>query len=233
MNSEFGKGEDFINVNENKYEIHFNGGITCRSMSTLIEKLVELEDKIMKKHKTAKRKLSEIEGDDYEGFKFTVNLPEIRLYITSNGGSVHQVFSAIDTIQEMRVPVHTICKGFVASAGTLLSLAGEKRYITENSYMLIHELRSGVWGKYTYMVENMENSKQVMEHIKSYYLKRTKISKEELDEQLKKDIIWDAQVCLEKGLVDEIIKSRGGKKDESESVASTLASASASASASS
>ncbi len=98
--------------------------------------------------------------------------------------------------------------------------------------MLIHELRSGVWGKYTYMVENMENSKQVMEHIKSYYLKRTKISKEELDEQLKKDIIWDAQVCLEKGLVDEIIKSRGGKKDESESVASTSASASALASAS-
>jgi ATP-dependent protease ClpP protease subunit len=45
-----------------------------------------------------------------------------------------------------------------------------------------------------------------MEHIKNMYLNRTKMTAEELDEQLKKDVSWNAQMCLEKGLVDEIIK---------------------------
>jgi ATP-dependent Clp protease protease subunit len=121
------------------------------------------------------------------------------------------VFSLIDTIQNLRVPVHTICKGFVASAGTLLSLAGKKRYITENSYMLIHELRAGTWGKYSHMLESIENSKQLMEHIKSYYITRTKLTSAELEEQLKRDVTWNAQTCLEKGLVDEIIKSNKDK----------------------
>ena len=209
--------EDFINVNETNYEIHFNAGINHKSISTLIEKLLMLEEKILKKNKKAKRKLSDIENDDeYENFKFNVNLPAIKLYITSNGGLVYQVFSAIDTIQGLKVPVHTICKGFVASAGTLLSLAGKKRFITENSFMLIHELRSGTWGKFSHMVESVENSKQLMEHIKSYYIKRTKISAEELEEQLKKDVTWNAQMCLDKGLVDEIIKFTKDKTDKSD-----------------
>ena len=45
-----------------------------------------------------------------------------------------------------------------------------------------------------------------MEHIKNYYIKRTKLTAEELEVQLKKDLSWNAEMCLEKGLVDEIIK---------------------------
>ena len=44
-----------------------------------------------------------------------------------------------------------------------------------------------------------------MDHIKEFYVKRTKLTSEELDEQLKKDVTWNAKTCLEKGLVDEII----------------------------
>ncbi len=209
--------EDFITVNESNYEIHFNAGINHKSVSTLIEKLLGLEEKILKKHRKVKRKLSDIENDEeYDSFKLNVNLPAIKLYICSNGGLVSQVFSAIDTIQSLKVPVHTICKGFVASAGTLLSLSGKKRFITENSFMLIHELRSGTWGKFSHMVESVENSKQLMDHIKSYYIKRTKITAEELEEQLKKDVTWNAQMCLDKGLVDEIIKFGKDKIDKSD-----------------
>ena len=198
--------DDFITVNQSCYEIHFNAEINHKSMSTLIDKLLVLEESILKKHKQAKRKLDEFEKDDaYENFRFTVEVPIIKLYITSSGGLVYQVFSAIDTIQGLKVPVHTICKGFVASAATLLSLAGKKRYITENSFMLIHELRMGAWGKFSYMSESIENSKQLMDHIKSYYINRTNIDADELDEQLKKDVTWNAETCLEKGLVDEII----------------------------
>ena len=71
--------------------------------------------------------------------------------------------------------------------------------------MLIHEIRSGYWGKFTSMTESYENSSQLMDHIKRMYTTKTKLTEDELDEQLKKDISWSATMCLEKGLVDEII----------------------------
>jgi ATP-dependent Clp protease protease subunit len=215
--------QDIININELTNSIYFNAGINPKTMSVLVEKLLSMEQKILRKQKTLKRKIDEVkksdkdvkdlkdksvlEYEDYEEqFEIKVEPKPINLYITSNGGLVYQVFSAIDTIRGMKVPVNTICKGFVASAGTLLSLAGKRRFITESSYMLIHELRAGQWGKFTHLSESFDNSKQLMEHIKNMYLNRTKMTAEELDEQLKKDVSWNAQMCLEKGLVDEIIK---------------------------
>lgn len=207
--SNCGQSEDNISVNESTNEIHFNASINSKSISTLITKLLHMEEQILKKTKTLKRKIDKLEDDkdDVSGIiKISIDPQPIKLFITSHGGLVYQVFSAIDTIQGLKVPVHTYCQGIVASAGTLLSLAGKRRFITENSYMLIHEIRAGTWGKFTHMCESMENSKQLMDHIKEYYVKRTKLTAEELDEQLKKDVTWNAKTCLEKGLVDEIIE---------------------------
>lgn len=202
--------QNSVILNEKANSIYFNGNITPSTMSTLIQKLLELERSILKKQKKLKRKFDDFQKEKNDCseaenlLEVTIKPKPIMLYITSNGGYVYQVFTAIDTIHNMKVPVHTVCKGFVASAGTLLSLAGKKRYITENSYMLIHELRTASWGKFTQIAESFENSKQLMEHIKQYYVKHTIMTYEELDEQLKKDICWDAEMCIKKGLADEI-----------------------------
>jgi ATP-dependent Clp endopeptidase proteolytic subunit ClpP len=192
---------------ESKSEIHFNGPIDHKSMSNLTNALLDMQANIIKKCKKLKRKFSEFEkglDDDNDMIDIDFSPKPIKLYITSNGGYVYQVFGAIDTIESMDIPVHTVCKGMVASAGTLLSLSGKKRYITPNSYMLIHELRGGSWGKYQQLKDSFENSTKLMDHIKSIYLTKTKIQIDELDECLKKDVAWNAQTCLEKGLVDEI-----------------------------
>lgn len=130
----------------------------------------------------------------------------IYLHITTHGGGIHAAFSVVDCISQIKLPVYTIADGFVASAGTLITLAGEKRYITENAYMLIHELRSGVWGKMTSIDEEYLNLKKVMDHITDYYIKRTNISKKTLEKILTKDIIWNAEECIDKGLVTEVYK---------------------------
>jgi ATP-dependent protease ClpP protease subunit len=44
-----------------------------------------------------------------------------------------------------------------------------------------------------------------MKKIKKIYSENTKIPKEELDKILKHDIWWEAEKCLEYGLIDEII----------------------------
>lgn len=130
---------------------------------------------------------------------------EIKLYIVSYGGCVHNAFNIIDVIKSMEIPVHTICKGFVASAGTLISLSGKKRFITKHSYMLIHELRTGCWGNFSYIKDDYFNSHELMNCIKNYYVENTKLNMEELELQLKQDVMWNATNCLKNGLVDEIL----------------------------
>lgn len=128
----------------------------------------------------------------------------IYLHITTDGGSIHAAFSIVDVIQSLSLPVHTVVDGFVASAGTLISLAGKKRYIRKNAYMLIHELRSGVWGKMSSIEEEVENLKKVMDHIYDFYMQNAKLTKKQLEKILTKDIIWNAQECIDKGIADEI-----------------------------
>jgi ATP-dependent protease ClpP protease subunit len=128
----------------------------------------------------------------------------IFLHITSHGGAVHAAFSVVDCISQLSVKVYTVAEGFVASAATLITLAGEKRFITPNAYMLIHELRSGVWGKMTSIEEEFVNLKKIMDHITGFYTGRTNITKKSLEKILTKDLIWNAEESIEKGLVHEV-----------------------------
>lgn len=184
-------------------ELHFNGTINSQSMSSLTKELLTMQKTLLNSCKTTKRKFADI---DSESVSVEIKPQNIKLFITSNGGSVHQVFGAIDTIKYMKVPVHTICKGMVASAGTLLSINGAKRFITPNTYMLVHELRSGSWGKYQQLKDSFENCSSLMDHIKKMYIEKTKLTNDDLDKCLHKDTIWNADVCIEKGLVDELYK---------------------------
>jgi ATP-dependent Clp endopeptidase proteolytic subunit ClpP len=130
----------------------------------------------------------------------------IYLHLTTDGGLIYAALSIIDCIESLSIPVYTVIDGFVASAGTLISLAGEKRFMGKNAYMLIHELRGGMWGKMTEIDEEYSNLKKIMTHIIKIYTKKTNIKKKELEQILKKDAIWNLKECLDKGLVDEVYK---------------------------
>jgi ATP-dependent Clp endopeptidase proteolytic subunit ClpP len=201
------KNSEKLFISDRNNEIYFNGPINYVSMTNLIQELNKLQDKIIKESKVLKRKFADMTKDEEESKYCFVKIKykPIKLYISSHGGSVYEVLGAFDSIRNMSVPVHTICKGFVASAGTILSLAGSKRFITQNSYMLIHQLRSGMWGKYEELSDDFENCKTLMKHLKKIYVENTNLKDNELDDILKKDISWSAEICLEKGLVHEII----------------------------
>ena len=132
------------------------------------------------------------------------NETPIYLHINSYGGSVFDALSIIDTIQNCNVPIYSIIEGCAASAATLISVVCNKRYITKNSYMLIHELRSGIWGKYSEIEEEYENLTSLMDTLFSIYQENTNIKNQKtLKNLLKKDSWWNAETCLKKGLVDE------------------------------
>ncbi len=129
----------------------------------------------------------------------------IKLNINSGGGSIFAGLSAMDEILKSEIPVDTIVDGMAASAATFLSVVGKRRYIKKNSYMLIHQLSSEVWGNMEQLKDDMINNELLMKKIKDIYKEYTKVPKSQLDKILKRDLFWDAEKCLEFSLVDEII----------------------------
>ncbi len=129
----------------------------------------------------------------------------IKLHINSYGGSVFAGLSAVDYILSSDHPVTTVVEGCAASAATLMSVVGKKRLMRSNACMLVHQLSGHMWGKYQEMKDDMLNSEMLMKKIKNIYKKYTKIPQDKLDEILLHDIWWDAEQCLEYGLVEEII----------------------------
>tara|TARA_Y100000389_G_scaffold128228_1_gene125622 strand:+ start:872 stop:1471 length:600 start_codon:yes stop_codon:yes gene_type:complete len=137
--------------------------------------------------------------------KLGIELPKIYLHINSYGGSIFAGLSTLDTIRNTKCDVITIIEGCAASAGTMISVVGKERYMHKHAYMLIHQLSAGSWGKYSDLVDDMENNTKLMKMIKALYKEYTSVPEKELEEILKHDLWWDAKKCLEYGLIDKIL----------------------------
>lgn len=137
--------------------------------------------------------------------KYQIEKTPIHLHIQSFGGSLFHTLYLVDLIKNLETPVYTYIDGFAASAATLISTAGKKRFMTKNSLMLIHQLSSGGQGKYAELKDQGENLDMLMNFIVNHYLSNTKIKNNELMEILSRDIWLNSTNCLKYGLVDEIL----------------------------
>ena len=180
------KPEKHIAVHENK--IYYYAGVNRESAAELNKKIGEIESKSLTL-----------------GYNLDIDPPTLKLLINSGGGSITAGISSMDTILRTKVPVHTYVDGFCASAATFLSVVGEKRFMSRNSYMLIHQLSTNFWGKYSEFEDEKQNLDLMMTTIKNVYREYTEVPMKKIDEILKHDLMWDAETCKSLGLVDEIV----------------------------
>lgn len=167
--------------------VFFYTGVSKKSILNLNKKIKKLSNSLI-----------------YNSNCLGTQVPDINLHINSPGGSLLDCFASVDTIRKNKVPVHSIIEGSAASAATLISVVAQKRSITKHSFMLIHQLSSGLWGKFEDLKDDMQNNQMFMDVIYKIYEEHTKIPKNTLKEILKRDIYFDAKTCLKYGLVDKI-----------------------------
>lgn len=129
----------------------------------------------------------------------------VYLHIQSYGGSLLACFAAIDAIRSSKIPIYTVVDGFAASCGSLMAAVGAKRFMRPNSFILMHQLSSGLVGKMVEIEDDYKNCTKFMEKIYNIYLETTNMTRDKLIEQLKHDEWWDSDECLSHGIVDEII----------------------------
>jgi len=136
-------------------------------------------------------------GADYD--------PTLHFRIRSDGGSLFDSLAILDRMAYLKTKIYTYVEGGAASGATLISVAGKRRFIGKNSFMLIHQLSAGSYGNFQQLEDQQANYKRLMTSIKDIYKTYTKMPMKKLDEILKHDLWLTAKECLEYGMVDEII----------------------------
>lgn len=179
---------DSVTVMENN--IYFYGGVDKKNIVKLITAIKDV---------TRRLKIMQIE--------YGVSDIKINLHINSFGGSVFAALSAIDTIMANDVPIVSIVEGGAASAATLISVVCHERKITPNSFMLVHQLSSGFWGKMEEIKDEFLNLKKLMKTLTKLYKKHTSIDESaetSLKDLLKRDLWLSSSECLRYGMVDVV-----------------------------
>ena len=188
-------------------DVHFCADITYANMQSLLKTLMEAEADSLAALDAVKEAVDKCPADKRKLVDLsTIAAKPIVLHLTTLGGVVHAALGMVDRIKRMKVPVHTVVAGYVASAGTLLSMCGAKRFITPSSFMMVHELRSGFWGKYSDTREHLGNMDKLMALIVRFYTTHSKLPEAGLQELLSRDRDWDADESLAHGLVDEVLR---------------------------
>lgn len=181
---------DDIKVQGN--EVFFSADVDTDSVCYLFKILRQLETSLMYKM---------IENPGY--------VPEIKLYINSNGGDMFAGFSAHDQLQQLRVPVTTIAVGCCASAATFILLGGTKKMIGQRAHVLIHQLATdGFWGKFEDLKDEMKNCEKFMDMAKNLYEENCDIPEKKMKNLMKKDVYLTPDECLKWKIVDEIMKPK-------------------------
>ena len=135
----------------------------------------------------------------------------IKLFISTHGGSVSDMFSIIDVmnmIQARGVDIETVGLGKVMSAGVLLLAAGTKgkRKIGKNCRLMLHGVSAGSVGPISTMENELAEFKWIQNRFVSTLSKHSNLKKSKIKKMLKshKDIYISAKDAIKLGIADEI-----------------------------
>ena len=133
---------------------------------------------------------------------------DIFLYINSRGGIVTSLLAMLDGMSLVPNDFVTVCIGQCASCGAVLLSAGKKgkRYITEHSRVLIHQVSGGMWGKNSEIQADAKEIDRLNKMLIGILAKNCGKTVEELEQlTLGGDLVLDAKQAVEFGIVDAIL----------------------------
>jgi len=135
----------------------------------------------------------------------------IKMIISTQGGSAHEMFSVYDTMSVVRrdCDIETMGLGKVMSAGVLLLASGTKgkRKIGANCRVMIHPVAGGAMGD----LQDIENDIQEIKWLQKQYIKclakETNLTEKKIRAIMKKKVnyYFSAEEAIKMGIADEIL----------------------------
>ena len=138
---------------------------------------------------------------------------DIYMYINSPGGLITAGFAILDTMNYIKPDVSTICMGQAASMAAILLSMGKKgkRMALENSRVMIHQPLGGATGQASDIEIHTKEILFLRDRLNNILSSNTGQSVDTIAQDTNRDNFMSADVALEYGLIDEIIKPQTKK----------------------
>ena len=133
---------------------------------------------------------------------------DIYMYINSPGGLITAGFAILDTMNYIKPDVSTICMGQAASMAAILLSMGKKgkRMALENSRVMIHQPLGGATGQASDIEIHTKEILFLRDRLNNILSQNTGQTIQAISKDTNRDNFMSAEMALEYGLIDEIIK---------------------------
>jgi ATP-dependent Clp protease protease subunit len=138
---------------------------------------------------------------------------DIRLHISSPGGSVLSGLGIVDVMNYISSDVATVNMGLSASMGSILLSSGAKgkRYSLKHSRVMIHQVSSGMQGVISDMKISFKESEKYNDRLFEILSENTGKTKEQILTDANRDFWLNPEEALDYGIIDEIITVKKSK----------------------
>ncbi len=138
----------------------------------------------------------------------SVSNMSINLHLCTLGGEVYHGLAIYDYLNSIKskynIKVNIFVQGYVCSAGTMCLMAGDQRYISQNSFLMLHELSTMFAGNYEQLKEQAILCEKLMNKVYLIYANNSKVTVQKLKEILKNNLWLTAQQAIDYGFVTKI-----------------------------
>ncbi|QRN49963.1 head maturation protease, ClpP-related [Macrococcoides bohemicum] len=139
-----------------------------------------------------------------EAIKNLGDVSKIIVSINSIGGDVFEGITIHNILKRHKANITVNIEGYALSIASLIAMAGDTINMSDNSYMMIHCASTMVAGDPKELREMAETLDKIDDIICNSYFDKSKISKFELKNMMKKETWLNAEDCKKYGFIDNI-----------------------------
>jgi len=110
-------------------------------------------------------------------------------------------------MKAVKSTIYTVGAGTVASMGAFLLSSGDKRFLSNNSHVMIHQISSAAAGKYSDMAASFDHYMQINNLMISLLAKNTGKSYDTIKNDIERDRWFTAAEAVKYGLADSVFEN--------------------------
>ena len=132
---------------------------------------------------------------------------DITLYVNSPGGHVTAGLAIIDTMNNIKNDVSTVCVGLAASMGAVILASGTKgkRYALPNSEIMIHQPLGGAEGQATDIEISAKHIIKTRENLNKILAKTTGQTVSKIEKDVDRNYFMSADEAKKYGIIDKVL----------------------------
>ena len=132
---------------------------------------------------------------------------DVSLYVNSPGGQVTAGLAIIDTMNNIKNDVSTVCVGLAASMGAVILASGKrgKRFALPNSEIMIHQPHGGVEGQASDIEISARRILKNRDIINKMLAKFTNQPLSKIEKDVDRDFFMDSEESKKYGIIDKVL----------------------------